>query len=472
MARTQKYPGINLAAVKKFCHACIRTNKERKTDSPYLGLVEENGSFYLVDGFRMVRFRYDLPELDHAEKKEIGAQPSMLRFIEDAYTMADKMGKAGEIELPDLEEVKAAASMNKKQKKDADKLPIPLGGGRIWVNPAYLLDMMQIFPYQRIVCMTGKAYQPILFGCECADGILLPVNPKGMTVEQYNDRLAQFKATLAENNLQSKTSGLKRISKKRAHEEYGISITGASAINRFYLREDECVVDDTGCVRYCPSAENQVEKPQEKPVRRSVKRDNLGQPTSLAQLKKRLTVGAAFEISTFTKELQQRRVIKAQTNAIVSIVPFDANHEITSNGGSWITWGRASDWVFGGGWCAYNPCQSEDAVFFLRLLDTTAEEDERYNTWLTDLEAQRTAEQEQKETDRKAQEQAEKEKQVGDSSIIDAPTGGNAENAVSDADNPIYREYSYDSLAGGPDTACPIDRNVTGGQGPPLADTS
>lgn len=48
----------------------------------------------------------------------------------------------------------------------------------------------------------------------------------------------------------------------------------------------------------------------------------------MSQLKKRLTVGAAFEIETINKELQQRRVIKAQTNAIGSIVPFDADKPI------------------------------------------------------------------------------------------------------------------------------------------------
>ena len=43
-----------------------------------------------------------------------------------------------------------------------------------------------------------------------------------------------------------------RISKEEAKEKYGIVINGANSTNRYYLREDGCVIDDTGCVRYCP----------------------------------------------------------------------------------------------------------------------------------------------------------------------------------------------------------------------------
>ncbi len=46
---------------------------------------------------------------------------------------------------------------------------------------------------------------------------------------------------------------MKEITKKEAKEKYGICVTGANAMNRYYLREDGCVVDDTNCVRYCPA---------------------------------------------------------------------------------------------------------------------------------------------------------------------------------------------------------------------------
>lgn len=106
-----------------------------------------------------------------------------------------------------------------------------------------------------------------------------------------------------------------------------------------------------------------------------------------------MTVGAAFEIHTITGELQQRRVIKAQSNAIVSIVPFDADHKVTAGGGSWIWFESAAKWRFSGGWCAYLG-NGSDPIFSIRLIDTMQEEDGRYNTWLADLEAQQAAKQE------------------------------------------------------------------------------
>lgn len=195
MARS-KYPGVSLAAVKRFCRHCIKVNgdQNRRYRLEYAGPAEENGNYYLVDGFRMVRFFYDIPELDHAEKVKYGGQPSMLHFIENARQKCETADKSAEIELPTLEEVKAAVDMNKAAKKRREtELPIPLAGGRIWVNPAYLLTLMQIFPMQRVVTMTGNAYQPICFGCDGADGILMPMrcdNPK-QTMERWEERKAR-----------------------------------------------------------------------------------------------------------------------------------------------------------------------------------------------------------------------------------------------------------------------------------------
>lgn len=45
---------------------------------------------------------------------------------------------------------------------------------------------------------------------------------------------------------------MKEISKKEASEKYGICVSGPNSLNRYYLREDGCVVDDTDCVRYRP----------------------------------------------------------------------------------------------------------------------------------------------------------------------------------------------------------------------------
>ena len=46
---------------------------------------------------------------------------------------------------------------------------------------------------------------------------------------------------------------MKEITKKEAAEKYGICVSGPNSMNKYYLREDGCVVDDTNCVRYCPT---------------------------------------------------------------------------------------------------------------------------------------------------------------------------------------------------------------------------
>lgn len=45
---------------------------------------------------------------------------------------------------------------------------------------------------------------------------------------------------------------LKRISKKVASKQYGVLVTGANSMYSYYLREDGCVVDSDGDIRYYP----------------------------------------------------------------------------------------------------------------------------------------------------------------------------------------------------------------------------
>lgn len=45
---------------------------------------------------------------------------------------------------------------------------------------------------------------------------------------------------------------MQKITKKEAREKYGIVTSGASSLCSFYLRDDGCIVDDSGAVRYAP----------------------------------------------------------------------------------------------------------------------------------------------------------------------------------------------------------------------------
>lgn len=45
---------------------------------------------------------------------------------------------------------------------------------------------------------------------------------------------------------------MKRISKAEARERYGIIVSGASSMCRFYLTDDGRVIDDCGSIRFIP----------------------------------------------------------------------------------------------------------------------------------------------------------------------------------------------------------------------------
>lgn len=74
---------------------------------------------------------------------------------------------------------------------------------------------------------------------------------------------------------------------------------------------------------------------------------------NLSQLKRALTEGAEFQIIEHFKKPEQsgqiRVVSKVQTNGIYSKVKDNPKHEVNqyNNGkGSWVKFGKASEWTF------------------------------------------------------------------------------------------------------------------------------
>lgn len=74
------------------------------------------------------------------------------------------------IELPTAAECKAFRAANGKNK------PMPIDGGRRWVDPRFMLDMLQAMP-GAVAYTTEKAISPLWFESDQGDGILLPVRP-------------------------------------------------------------------------------------------------------------------------------------------------------------------------------------------------------------------------------------------------------------------------------------------------------
>lgn len=98
---------------------------------------------------------------------------------------------------------------------------------------------------------------------------------------------------------------------------------------------------------------------------------------NLAQLKRVLSVGAEFEItSAFRPEVvnQLRRVNYADTTGIYSIRPDSPNDKVTlaNNGrGSYLSWGKSADWSFENGSCTFyekdREHTPENVIFSLRV---------------------------------------------------------------------------------------------------------
>lgn len=99
---------------------------------------------------------------------------------------------------------------------------------------------------------------------------------------------------------------------------------------------------------------------------------------NLAQLKRALTVGAEFEITSAIKNdvvNQFRRVNYADTTAIYSIrpdAPDDKNTTLANNGrGSYLPWNKSADWEFNGVNCtAYRKGQThtkENMIFTIKV---------------------------------------------------------------------------------------------------------
>ncbi len=116
-----------------------------------------------------------------------------------------------------------------------------------------------------------------------------------------------------------------------------------------------------------PIKTSDIEKPAEKPA----------EIKNLAQLKRALTVGAEFEITSAIRpdiNKQLRQVKYADTTGIYSIRPDAPDDRITlanDGRGSYLDWGKAADWDFNNGDCiAYRKGMEhtpENTLFTIRL---------------------------------------------------------------------------------------------------------
>lgn len=156
-----------LAAIKRIC---------KGTENMQAGLrgiipsVDADGreTFTICDGHRMVRLYQDPQSLPHVDAEKAFSSKEINRIM-DVQKYGEKLN------LPTIAEIKAFIAETKaKYGKDASRHPICIDNF-IYVNPQYLLDMLQALPDCEAIRPTNKKH-PIYFKSDAGDGILLPVN--------------------------------------------------------------------------------------------------------------------------------------------------------------------------------------------------------------------------------------------------------------------------------------------------------
>lgn len=146
-------PAGQLAALKRIAKAGAREDVRG-------GWVDAQGRYCVCSGYHAARLpgaRFDsIPAAKGLESLD----QAMQRPASGLY----------EIELPSVADCKAFKATHGKHD------PMPIDKGRRWVDPRYLLDMLQALPGAKVYA-TDRPTAPIWFESEQGDGILLPVRP-------------------------------------------------------------------------------------------------------------------------------------------------------------------------------------------------------------------------------------------------------------------------------------------------------
>lgn len=141
-------------------NACKRIAKAASREDLRGAWTDTAGRFCVCSGFHAARLhgvKYDsIPAVKGMESLD----QAMKRPASGLY----------EIVPPTAAECKAFQAMHGKKK------PMPIDEGRRYVNPGYMLDMLQALPGAKVYA-TEKALAPVWFESEQGDGILMPHHP-------------------------------------------------------------------------------------------------------------------------------------------------------------------------------------------------------------------------------------------------------------------------------------------------------
>lgn len=139
--------------------------------------TEEGQNF--CDGYRGFILKTPIPGLPESIPGDHG--------YFDLQRVVDSAEKTGTQDItaliPDVPGIKALIAQLKAEHPDAFKqgrpgVPVEIKGTSVYVNPQYLIDVLEILPDSRIYA--GHKYEPVYFVSDSGRGVLLPVRTKNV----------------------------------------------------------------------------------------------------------------------------------------------------------------------------------------------------------------------------------------------------------------------------------------------------
>lgn len=134
------------------------------------GMVYQHGLYCVCDSNRIVRLHDDVTSVPHIENTP--ATPDLAKLVKPA---AD--ANFDKLDLPAESDLKAYIARCKAAAGNSYTYSYQLAEN-VFVNPQYLLDMLQALPGCECFIDPDKAGKGMIyFAAENGDGVLLPVNP-------------------------------------------------------------------------------------------------------------------------------------------------------------------------------------------------------------------------------------------------------------------------------------------------------
>lgn len=154
-----------VSAVKRIVKAAVSGHNK------YLqGMLYQQGLYCVCDSYRILRLKDDVTCVPHIENTP--ATPVLANIMKPAVDAISV-----KLDLPAESELKAYIARIKASGSDRDRICYQLADS-VYVNPQYLLDMLQALPGCSCYTEADKAGKAMLyFVADNGDGVLLPVHP-------------------------------------------------------------------------------------------------------------------------------------------------------------------------------------------------------------------------------------------------------------------------------------------------------